>query len=176
MNIVISKSTNSVFKDGISFLNLDITIPEEINALYWNGSMGWIDSIDSAREQIEELPKWASNAIEVYEAKANPPAPVLSADQIRAKTIDEYKQAAQSQLDTIAQSWGYDSIISAASYANSTNGQFKSEALVLIAWRDEVWTSAYALLASVQSNKKSAPKDVDDFLAQLPASPSRPAA
>ena len=174
MNIVISSQTKSVFKDGSSFLDLDITIPEEVNALYWNGSSGWIDNVDSTRDRIEELPDWANLALSVYEAKANPPAEVLTPEQIQEKTIESYKEAAQSQLDSLAQSWGYDSMISAASYANSTNAQFKAESLALIAWRDDVWTAAYVLLANVQAGKKSAPKTVDAFLNQLPAAPNRP--
>lgn len=95
---------------------------------------------------------------------------------IKSSSIDAYKSSAQTQLDSLAKSWGYDSLISASSYETSTNVQFKAESLVLIAWRDEVWGSAYALLANVQSGKKSAPKSVDDFLAGLPVAPDRPVA
>ncbi|MES2587022.1 MAG: hypothetical protein V4536_08895 [Pseudomonadota bacterium] len=103
-------------------------------------------------------------------------APALTAEQIQAQTIATYQSAAQNLLDSVAKSWGYDSVVSAASYASSTNAQFKAEALALITWRDEVWGSAYALLASIEGGKKSAPKSVDDFLAGLPLAPDRPVA
>ena len=90
-------------------------------------------------------------------------------------SISAYQTAAQLNLDSVAKSWGYDSIISATSYANSTIPKFNAEALALIGWRDSVWSSAYALLANVLAGKKSDPKTVDEFLALLPAAPSRPA-
>lgn len=101
---------------------------------------------------------------------APPKVESKSSDQI----IADYKQAAQKNLDDYAQSWNYDGIVSAASYSASTNPQFKAEALALIAWRDSVWASAYALLDEVNSGKKTVPKSVDEFLEFMPKAPDRP--
>lgn len=92
----------------------------------------------------------------------------------KSHLIGQYESSAQSNLDSVAQSWGYDSVVSAVSYANSTIAQFKAEAVALIEWRDAVWSSAYTLLANVQAGKKLAPKTVDEFLALLPIAPGRP--
>src|SRR5690242_8980331 len=62
-----------------------------------------------------------------------PPAPTT------AQVIAQGELALQNALDAVAQSWGYDNLISAASYANSTVPQFKAEAEVLISWRDQTW-------------------------------------
>ena len=64
-------------------------------------------------------------------ATANPPPTT-------AQTLLAYEAEVRVTLDTAAQSWKYDSIVSAASYANSTVAQYKSDATALIAWRDAV--------------------------------------
>ena len=86
----------------------------------------------------------------------------------KVQTISDYKTAVQANLDSVANSWGYDSLAIAASYANSTNPQFKAEAEALIAWRDNYWTEAYTIEAG------TLPATSDAFLALLPAAPTKP--
>lgn len=95
----------------------------------------------------------------------------LTPDQIRA----QYEAAAQDILDSTAQSWGYDSVISAASYASSGVARYKAEADALIAWRDSLWQAAYNVEVSVQ-NGAAMPATAADFLAMLPPAPTRPTA
>ena len=78
--------------------------------------------------------------------------------------------ATQKNLDSVAKSWGYDSLISAASYSSSTNPKFKAESDALVAWRDATWSKVY----EIESGKM--PKTVNDFLARLPAAPTQPTA
>ena len=54
--IVIAKLTDSVYKNGISILNLGLSIPEGVVDLYWYDTSGWIDS--DVRTDITELPQW----------------------------------------------------------------------------------------------------------------------
>ena len=82
--------------------------------------------------------------------------------------IKRFNLATQDRLDTAARDWGYDSLISAASYVNSTNSQFKSEAEVLIAWRDATWDKAFTIEAG------NPPKKFEDFLVLLPVVPTKP--
>lgn len=96
------------------------------------------------------------------------PTPTL--DQI----VASYESAVQAHLDTFAGTWRYESILSAASYANSTVGQFKAEALALIAWRDAVWNSCYTTLSAVQAGTQAMPASPAAFIAILPAAPARP--
>lgn len=84
------------------------------------------------------------------------------------QTIALYNIAAQAHLDAVAQSWGYDSMVSAVSYVNSTNAQYKAEAEALIAWRDAYWTEAYTIEAG------TLPATSDAFIAELPAAPIKP--
>lgn len=91
-------------------------------------------------------------------------------ENYKKNLIVKYELIAQENLDAIAQSWGYSSIVSAASYANSTNAQFKAEAEALIAWRDTYWTQAYTIEAG------TLPATAEAFVAELPAAPIKPTA
>lgn len=82
--------------------------------------------------------------------------------------IKRFNLATQNLLDATAREWGYDSIISAASYVSSTNAQFKADAKTLISWRDATWDKAYTIEAG------EPPKLVEEFLALLPAVPNKP--
>jgi hypothetical protein len=102
--------------------------------------------------------------------QAAPPA-VETPDDVRSR----YEAAAQSWLDATARAWGYDSVISAASYATSGVAQYKADAQALIGWRDALWQAAYTIDVSVK-NGQAAPATAADFLAMLPAAPARPTA
>ena len=86
-----------------------------------------------------------------------------------------FENAAQVALDGTAHAWGYDSIVSAASYAASTNRQFAAEAAALIAWRDAVWVAAYALQTRIAAGAQPLPETAAAFLLLLPPAPKRPA-
>jgi hypothetical protein len=100
-------------------------------------------------------------------AAGNTPTP---ADQPTfAQQVSAYEAAVQKVLDDYAALMRYESILSMASYVNSTNSQFKSEATAAIAWRDTVWASCYATLAAVQAGTQAMPSSITVFLATLPA-------
>ena len=91
-------------------------------------------------------------------------SPSLTNEQI----ISQYEFFAQTNLDEVAKFWGYDSLAIAASYANSTNAQFKADAEALIEWRDNYWAKAYTIEAGVL------PATAEAFVALLPAAPIKP--
>jgi hypothetical protein len=91
-----------------------------------------------------------------------------------APTVSDFENAVQTWLDAGAQAWRYESILSAASYANSTVQQFKNEALALIAWRDNVWNNCYGILAAVQGGTQPMPASPAALIATLPQQPARP--
>ncbi len=82
----------------------------------------------------------------------------------------------QRELDAAAAAWGYDSLISAASYVASTHPQFAAEAQALVAWRDAVWVWAQQLRANVESGATQCPATESDLLAVIPPRPARPQA
>jgi hypothetical protein len=98
------------------------------------------------------------------------PAPPLSV-QVLA-----YENAIQAALDSYAQSWGYTDLVTAASYAASTNPQYAAEAKALIAWRDEVWVWAEAYEAQVVAGTVTIPTSPAGLMAAMPPAPTRPTA
>lgn len=87
--------------------------------------------------------------------------------QINNQKKSIYEMSAQNLLDKQAQSWGYDSMISACSYINSTNPQFKQDAESLISWRDIVWAKI------IDIENQGLPSTVEDFLNLLPSAPNK---
>lgn len=79
----------------------------------------------------------------------------------------DYVTAVQTLLDSTARQRGYDGILSACSYSNSTIPQFQAEGLACLAWRDVVWATCYGSLAAVQAGQM-APPTVDAFISSLP--------
>lgn len=91
----------------------------------------------------------------------NPPAPT------QAEILARYTNAVQAHLDTEAKTKGYNSILSACTYATSTNAQFAKEGQAAVEWRDAVWLHCYAELASVEGG--SPLPTIEELIIGLPA-------
>ena len=132
----------------------------------------WIDSKNTLHDDMNgealSLPMWPQGMTLATPAQIsaiqNPPL-------TQAKILAQYNAAIQGVLDAYAVTKQYDNMNTMASYANSTNAQFKAEALAAIAWRDAVWASAYATLAAVEDGTTPTPASVTAFLTTLPAHP-----
>lgn len=83
-------------------------------------------------------------------------------------TEDEYTVALQAMLDAEAATRRYDGILSAASYANSTNPRFQAEGQACLAWRDAVWCLSYEIMSDVKAGVIAQPT-LDELLAMMPA-------
>lgn len=92
------------------------------------------------------------------------PAPPMTDEQIEA----ELSKAVQRVLDTEARTHLYDGILSLCSYAESTNANFKAEALAGVAWRDAVWAHCYQVLSDIKAGNRAVPTAAE-LLAELPA-------
>jgi hypothetical protein len=82
-------------------------------------------------------------------------------------TVEQYVAAVQNLLDTTARQRNYDGILSACTYATSTNAKFQAEGQACVAWRDGCWAYCYQALADVDSGKRTAPT-IDGLIAELP--------
>jgi hypothetical protein len=88
-----------------------------------------------------------------------------------ALTAADYIAATQTHLDAHAQAWGYDDLKSACTYLGDPYARFAAEALALRNWRSEVWAF---LDANGSAPLPEVLPTIAEFLALLPAAPTRP--
>lgn len=87
MKVTIIPADNAVYKDNVSYLNLDLStcgIPENVAALQWQDTAGWIEDKSAMvqNQDIAELPAWAQACLVKWdEAKAAEEAAILAAQQ-----------------------------------------------------------------------------------------------
>jgi len=77
--------------------------------------------------------------------------------------------AAQARLDDFAKTRGYDGILSASTYAASTNAQFAAEGTYAVAARDAMWGALYAMLAEVEAGTRDIPSAFSEIEGELPS-------
>lgn len=95
---------------------------------------------------------------------------IIDIDQKKLLGIRQKALEAQLQkrLDDFAATRGYDGIMSAATYATSTNAKFSSEGQYAVEIRDTTWAKAYELLAEVHNGTRPMPSSIADFESELP--------
>lgn len=71
----------------------------------------------------------------------------------KSSIVEEFKARVQEILDSKARELGYDSMVSAVSYAGFKNS-FQAEALKLGKWRSEVWAWGNELLNTYKDAKE----------------------
>jgi hypothetical protein len=76
---------------------------------------------------------------------ADPPPP--TPEELQAA----YTAAIEAHVEATARARGYTSAVSCATYAASTIPAWQAEGAAFVAWRDDVWTAALAMLAAVQA-------------------------
>lgn len=106
-----------------------------------------------APELVEMMP-------EEIDAHLNPQP---TAEQI----IAQYTAAVQKRLDDFARTRGYDNILSAATYATSTNPKFAVEGQYAVEARDATWAKCYEVLAEVEAGTRPMPT-LEELMAELP--------
>lgn len=76
MKLTIITADNAVYKDGVSYSDLDLSscgIPDNVWALQWQNTAGWIEDKSAMvqNQDIAELPAWANACVVKWdEAKA----------------------------------------------------------------------------------------------------------
>ena len=95
MKLTIITADNAVYKDGVSYLGLDLSscgIPDNVWALQWQDTSGWVedksDLVDNLA--ITELPSWAAACVAKWdEAKAAEEAAQQAAEEAAQQTTEE---------------------------------------------------------------------------------------
>ena len=91
----------------------------------------------------------------------------INKQRLYEKIIAEFTARVQARLDTFAKTRGYDGILSACSYATSTNPRFAAEGQYCVEARDATWAKCYEVLAAVEAGSRPMPT-LDELLAELP--------
>jgi hypothetical protein len=87
----------------------------------------------------------------------------------KAEAIAANEAAIQSELDRQALAHGYDSILSASSYAAAPpDDPYQAEGAAFLAWRSAVWKKAIAVQADVEAGNIPMPTP-EEAVAQMPA-------
>jgi hypothetical protein len=98
-------------------------------------------------------------------AAGNTPLPVdpPTTEQI----IAALTAAIQKRLDDFARTRGYDGILSACTYATSTNAKFSAEGQYCVTARDATWAKCYEIMAAVQAGTRPMPT-LETIMLELP--------
>lgn len=75
----------------------------------------------------------------------------------------------QERLDLFAMERGYDSILSACTYATSAIPKFQQEGQYCVTARDDTWASLYQILAEVEAGTRPMPTGFEAIEPLLPA-------
>jgi len=110
---------------------------------------------DPANRDYQEYLEWL--------AAGNMPSPV----PVPPVTPQSLVQAVQNHLDEQAQAKGYDSILSACSYAAAPN-VFQAEGQSFLNWRAACWSYCYQVQADVVAGLRPMPTE-SEIIAGLPA-------
>ncbi len=81
------------------------------------------------------------------------------------RLIMRLTEAVQAHMDSTVQQRGYDTLLSACTYANSANPTFKAEGDACVAWRDAVWDFCYEWVAEAQAGLAMPPTEQELILA-----------
>jgi hypothetical protein len=88
--------------------------------------------------------------------------------EIPPLTEADYGAAIQAHVESTVKSRSYNDAATCASYVGSTIPAWQADAAAFCAWRDAVWTYAYAQLAAVQDGQRTQPS-IADLIGELPA-------
>lgn len=82
-------------------------------------------------------------------------------------TTATFAAAVQARLDDFAKTRGYDSILSACTYATSTVPKFAAEGQAAVNLRDATWAKCYKVMAEIQAGTRLMPT-LSELMLELP--------
>lgn len=92
----------------------------------------------------------------------------LEIEEFKPEVIKKIKAQAQESLDSFARSKGYDDIVSACSYANSTIPSYAQEGARAVELRDLTWSTLHQYLTDVEAGVKPLPTTEEEIVALIP--------
>lgn len=91
----------------------------------------------------------------------------INQEKLLQITKQRMTAAVQSHMDAQAATKGYDSIMSACSYAAFENA-FQAEGHAFLTWRAQCWLASYAILDAVEAGERPVPTEAE-LIAELPS-------
>lgn len=79
----------------------------------------------------------------------------------------QFEDAIEAMMNETVQQRNYKDIVSACSYAVSTDETFRKEGEACVVWRDGCWRKCYEILAEVKAGKRPIPT-LEEVFAELP--------
>ena len=79
-----------------------------------------------------------------------------------------FSDALRAIMDSKAQEHGYDSVLTAVTYENSSVEKFQKEGKAFRLWRDTIYDTAYAYLKDCLKGLKELPKTNEELLELVP--------
>lgn len=147
----------------ISELDLSIIYTRDDGSYVVNQDMYHIPSEGEWIELWEQVDAYAKAHPEVVFPEPMEPEPEPTPEEI----IEQYTQSIQQALDAFAQTRKYDGIMSACSYAESTDPIFAAEAAYCIQLRDMTWRQAYNIMDEVLAGTRPL-MTIEELIAELP--------
>jgi len=139
--------------------------------MYTHNLQTGVVTLDADGTQVAPFnfpPTQAESAYQAWMEAGNEATPFVAQAVDASQLEADVGMAVQLVLDTQAQTMGYDSILSAVTYFDSTVPSFAADAARLKPWRDACWAYCYALLAQAQAGSIPIPT-VESVVAGLPA-------
>lgn len=131
---------------------------------YEGNYLGARDSKSKPPSESASVPTPPSDIRQKWNFSSNSWGPVIKTS---SEIFSEMQYFIQKYMDDVANSKGYDGILSMCTYATSTNPKFKAEGQAGVEWRDKCWAFGYQVLADVQSGNRAIPT-VEELIEELP--------
>ena len=141
---------------------------------------GWFrDPLERAKIGVVEVPDPVHPDPDMYITTENPDGSLTVIDrsieertQIAANKKNQIQsnivQQTQERLDAFAQTRGYDSVLSACTYATSGIPKFATEGQYMVNMRDATWGKLYSIMESVKAGTTPMPTGFSDIEPLLP--------
>jgi hypothetical protein len=122
-------------------------------------------------EKATALPPVKLNDVWVQQWKIDPVSEqeaIILKNEYHQQIKNSCINRTQTRLDQFAQARGYDSILSACTYATSSSSKFAMEGQYCINVRDATWSKLLEILSEVESNVRPVPKNYEEIEPELP--------
>lgn len=140
---------------------------EENNIVYVNS---FIDHNPNVQRLISVEPYISEGVVYNVAVQIIPEGELYAIAQAQqAQLVASFTDSAQQHLDAFAKTRGYDGIMSAATYINSTIPRYAAEATRALLLRDQWWSTLDTIMVAVLSEQRPVPASFDEILSELPA-------